>query len=79
MSSMEEMHCGKHRRHSFEQLIHSRHRSQEMVDCNDSCRTTGLILLLVLGPEATEHSKSFNEPSRDFIRKWKVLKTVKRA
>lgn len=53
MSSMGEMHCGKHRRHGSEQLNHSRHRSQEMMDCNDSCRTTGLILFLVLGPQAT--------------------------
>lgn len=53
MSSMGEMHYEKHKSHSFEHLIHARHKSQETVDSNDSCRTTGLILFLVLDPLAT--------------------------
>lgn len=50
---MEEMHHGECRSHSFEHLIQARHKSQEMVDSKDSCRTTGPVLFLVLGAGAT--------------------------
>lgn len=53
VSSMGEMRNGKCRSHGFEHLIHARHKSQEMVDSNDSCRTTGSILFLVLDAGAT--------------------------
>lgn len=44
---------GKRGSHSFEHCIHARHESQEMVESNDSCRTTGSVLFLVLDAEAT--------------------------
>lgn len=78
MSSMGEMHYGKCRSRSFEHLTHARHKKSG--DYHDSCRTTRLILLLVLDPgghRCIEHSKNFIEPLSNLVGKRRRLENSK--